>query len=100
MGFENLTNMSNSLETKPPLPEPTNLTVGGGLLPTEPDTFGSVGGCPLLKPEPPDPTIKSTKSDDIQRFFDKKLHKPAIFLLFRRRATQIHQILGDPVRSR
>ena len=82
-----LLNLSNPLETKPPPPELTNPTVDSGLPPTEPNTFGSIGGFPPQKPEPPDLTIKSTKSGDIQRFSDKNLQIPAIFLLFRRRAT-------------
>ena len=56
----------------PPL-EPTTPTVGGGSPLTEPDPFGSAGGFPPQKPKPPDPTIKATKSGEIERFFDKEL---------------------------
>ena len=84
-------------EIEPPPPELTNPIVGGGSPPTELDTFGSVGRFPPQKPNPPDPTIKSTKFGDIQRFSDKNLQISAIFLLFRRRATWNPP---DPTRSR
>ena len=66
--------------------EPTNPTVGGGSPSTKPNTFGSVSGFTPQKPEPPDPTIKSTKFGDIQSFLDKNLQILVIFLLFRWRA--------------
>ena len=86
MGPLDLINSSDLPETELPPPEPTNPTVGDGSPSTKPDTLGSVGGFPPQKPEPPDPTIKSTKSSNIQRFFDKNLQILTIFLLFRQRA--------------
>ena len=68
-----------------PEPEPTNPTVGGGSPPSELDPFGSASGFPPQKPEPPDPTIKSTKSGEIERFSDKEL-------------LEIHQIRQDLVK--
>ena len=53
--------------------------VSGGLLPTEPDAFGSVGGFPLLKPEQSDLIIKPKTSSNIRRFFDENIQKSAIF---------------------
>ena len=82
--------------SKPDQPKMTNSMVGSGLLPTEPDTFGLIGGFPPQKPEPPDPTTKSTKSGDIQRFFNKNLQILVILLLFWWRATWN---LPDPTRS-
>ena len=73
--------------SKPDQPKMTNSTVSSGLLPTEPDTLGLIGGFPPQKIEPPNPTIKSTKSSDIQRFFNKNLQILVILLLFWRRAT-------------
>ena len=76
-------------ETDRPPPELINPTVVDESPPTEPDPFGSAGGFPPQKPEQPDPTIKSTKSGEIQRFFDKELLEihcnpldPAIFWIF------------------
>nr|POE92469.1 hypothetical protein CFP56_59186 [Quercus suber] len=81
-------------KTDRPPPKLINLTVAGRLPPTEPNPFGLAGGFPPQKPEPPDLTIKSTKSGEIQRFSDKKLLEihynpldPTIFWIFQRRAT-------------
>ena len=86
-GPHHSTNPPDPPETERPSPEPTNPMVGGGSPPTEPEPFGSVGGFPPQKLEPPDSTITSTTSSDIQRFSNKKWQIPAIFLLFRRRYT-------------
>ena len=55
------------------------------------------------KPEPPDPTIKSTKSGEIERFSDKELleiHQIRRYFLFSDEdLLEIHQIRRDPVRS-
>jgi len=67
----NPTNSSDPPETEPQPLELTNPTVGGGSPTIEPDTFGSISGFPPQKLEPPDPTIKSTKSGDIQMFSNK-----------------------------
>ena len=82
-----LTNSPDLPETDRPSLEPTNSTVGNGSPPTEVKPFGSVCGFPPQKPEPPNLTITSTTSGDIQRFSDKKWQIPAIFLLFQRRST-------------
>ena len=58
-------NPPDSLETDQPPPELINPTVAGGLPPTGLDPFGSASGILPQKPEPPDPTIKSTKSGEI-----------------------------------
>ena len=90
------TNPLDPPETDWPPPEPTNPTVGCGLPPTEHEPFGLVGGFPPPKPEPPDPTTKSTTSGDIRRISNKKWLIPAIFLLFRLRSTWNS---SDPMRS-
>ena len=66
-------NPSDPLETEPPPPESTNPIVGSRLPPIEPDPFGSVGKFPPKNPKPLNPTIKSKKSGEIQRFSDKDL---------------------------
>ena len=66
-------NLPDLPELEPPPLEPTTLTVGGGSPLTELDPFGSAGGFPPQKPKPPDPTIKATKSGEIERFSDKEL---------------------------
>ena len=63
---------------------------------TEPDPFGSTGGFPPQKPKPPDLFIKATKSDEIERFFDKELlenHQIQWYFLFSDEdLLEIHQI--------
>ena len=71
--LKNPTNPSDPPETEPQPLELTNLTVGGGFPTIEPDTFGSVNGFPPQKLEPPNPTIKATKSGEIESFSDKEL---------------------------
>ena len=80
-------NPPDLLETEQPPPELINPTVAGGLPPIGLDPFGSASGILPQKPKPPDPTIKSTKSGEIQRFSDKEL-------------LEIHCNPPDPARSR
>ena len=77
--LENPTNSSDPPETEPQPLELTNPTVGDGSPTIEPDTFGSVSGFPPQKLEPPDPTIKSTKSGNIQMFSNKFTNTGDIF---------------------
>ena len=95
-GPHHLTNPPDPPETDRPPPEPTNPTVGCGSPPTKPKPFRSVGRFPPPKPEPPDPTTKSTTFGDIRRISDKKWLIPAIFLLFWLRSTWNPP---DPARS-
>ena len=97
-----LLNPLDSPEPELPPPEPTNPTVGSRSPPIELDPFGSAGGFPPQKPEPPDPTIKSTKSDEIERFSDKELleiHQIRRYFLFSDEdLLEIHQIQRDLIK--
>ena len=71
----------------PPRPELTTPVVGGRSPTLKSDTFESIGGFPPPKLDPPDPTVKPTKSSNIWRFSSKNLQKQAIFEILWRRFT-------------